>query len=452
MAKENGVASASASPSSLEVSTGDATAVQTKSAVGAAGVDLLTGPDGDVRGFSITPAAKLYAVVDQLVANPRLIALPVAQRYALAGQVAAVPTEHARLIERLAAHVGTSLSENGALNALFVFDVCKDLVPGFAAAIPPGRLEQSAELSPHERVRSAVLQGQVPPEWEEAKHRATPSSVVLLGQEEPNLISKAGRAVGDATKLVSGVALGRVGFVTDSLGITRNAEGTLAGKAEGAVDLVGQSVGTVVDTIDGGLEGTTDDVNEKGVVGAVGDGVADAVDMVTDLVGDAVNGIAGGVRKSLNFLARDQDSSRYGGGASLYQTHRVAIVVGELFGEERSLGLRIENRVVTSFTKPDAERLGWKLGDCIAGVGQSEVSTQDDLLAAIAEGKVKLKTSGTPIRFLVERLGAKPAAHGPAVGTLIFVEGRPARVKEVQEETAVVEFQDDFSVQRVVMK
>ena len=46
-------------------------------------------------------------------------------------------------------------------------------------------------------------------------------------------------------------------------------------------------------------------------------------------------------------------------------THLVKIVVAELLGAERTLGLRIEDKVITAFTKPEAARFGWRLGDSI---------------------------------------------------------------------------------------
>merc|ERR1711879_75710 len=136
-------------------------------------------------------------------------------------------------------------------------------------------------------------------------------------------------------------------------------------------------------------------------------------------------------------------------GSDNTMTHKVAIVVAELFGEERSLGLRIESRMVTKFTKPEAEKVGWRLNDVIVGVGTKLVASQEEMLAAIAEGKEVLKSSGTPIRFLIERLGKKP--EGKKKGDLVFVGGRAARVEGVQAQsgTMTVKFQDDGSVVRV---
>lgn len=413
------------------------------------GVDLLTGPEGEVMGFSISPAAKLYATVDQLIASPRLVALRIAQRYALAGQVAAVPGEHPRLVERLASAVATSWSEVGALNALYLLETCKELVPGFGDAIPADRLAKAAELSPHQRVQDAIRLGQQPPEWEAAKTQQAAPHVVLFNhddeEEDIDLLCEAGRAVGDGAKFLGASAFGGVGLVTDTLGLTRGAEDDYADTAEDAVDLLGHGVGSVLDTYNDGVDGTADDFHEKGFFGAVDDGMADAVDIVTDFAGDAVHGIAGGVHSVLSFFAGEDEEA-----TPLYPTHKLMVSVAELFGEERSLGLRIENRVVTFFTKPEAASLGWVLGDCILGVGQTPTHTQDDLLAQIAVTKEALKNSGTPIRFIVERLGPKPAvAPGPLPGTLIFVGGRAARVRESDGNSAVVEFQDDHSVARV---
>jgi len=191
--------------------------------------------------------------------------------------------------------------------------------------------------------------------------------------------------------------------MTDTLGITRNAEETLAEGAEDAVDLVGDSMNAVVGTIDDGLSATADDLAKKGVVNTVGDGMADAVDLVSDFVGDAVLGVAGGVTGLLDWVTEADQK-----GPDMPSTHKVAIVVAELFGEERSLGLRIENRVVTNFTKPEAAKLGWRLGDCILGVNLQQATTQEVMLEAIGQAKETLKTNGAPIRFLVERLGARP--------------------------------------------
>merc|ERR1719323_59922 len=336
-------------------------------------------------GFTVSAAAQLNAMVSQLIHSPKLVALPVDQRFAVAGKVAAVPDEHPRLIEVLASTVGTSMTEVGALNALYIMELCQELVPGFRDKVPADRLTKAAELSAHGRVQAAVLLGEKPKEWAKAAERAAPSSVVLLNQEEDNgIIAEAGRAVGDAgravgdvTKLVGGAALGGVGLVTDTLGVTSNAEGALADAAEDAVDLVGEGMNAVVEGVDDGITGT------------VGDGMADAVDMVTDFVGDAVHGIAGGVRDVLDLLAGEESS---GAGAAPMATHKVAIVVKEFIGDEKSLGLRLENRIVTKFTKPEAQKFGWKLGDAVAGVGASFVASQEDMLARIAAAKEALKT------------------------------------------------------------
>jgi len=306
---------------------------------------------------------------------------------------------------KLASTVATSISEAGALNALYVLDIAKELVPGFREKIPEGRLEKAAELSPHPRAQAAVLKGEKPREWARAD-QANPSQVILLPQEEEeeesDLLTETGRAVGDATKFVGSAAFGGVGLVTDTLGITEGAEEELGNTAEDAVDLLGDGVHTVVSTLDHGLDGTADDLHRKGVVGAVGDGMADAVDMVSDFARDAVMGVAGGVQGLLDFVA-DSDQK-----PQAPESHMVAIVVAELFGEERSLGLRIENRVITNFTKQEAAKLGWRLGDCIVGVNTQQATSQEVMLAGIAQAKEALKQSGTPIRFLVERLGRKP--------------------------------------------
>lgn len=374
------------------------------------GIDVITGPAGDVVGFSISPVMQLYSLVDGILSQQRLVAFPIAERFAFAGKVAAVPAEHARLVEKLLAAISTSLSEAGALNAVYLLEICRDLVPGFKGAIADGRLEKAAELSPFNRVQAVIMLGEKPSEWALAESRDG-AQVVLLQQDLEdesdllglgNIVEGTGRAVGDATKFVGGAAFGGVGLVTDTLGITSGAEDQLTQDAEDVVDLVGHGVGQVVSSLDEGLDGTAEDLRRKGLVGAVGDGVADAADLVSDFVGDAVQGIASGVTGILDWVAGDVRSS------DALVSHKVAIVVAELFGEERSLGLRIENRVVTAFTKPEASRLGWILGDCIIGIGPLPFFTQDAMLAAIAEAKEALKTSGTPIRFLVERHGQRP--------------------------------------------
>eukprot|EP00933_Yihiella_yeosuensis_P061747 TRINITY_DN64586_c0_g1_i1.p1 TRINITY_DN64586_c0_g1~~TRINITY_DN64586_c0_g1_i1.p1 ORF type:complete len:440 (-),score=109.66 TRINITY_DN64586_c0_g1_i1:84-1403(-) len=410
------------------------------------GIDLITGPDGELLGFSVSEAAQLYQTVDRIISSRRILALPLADRYALAGKVAAVPAEHGRLVEKLASSVATSISEAGSLNALYLLEICKELVPKFKEAIPEGRLEKAAELSPHSRAQAAVLLGEKPKEWELADKQGGGQVVMMLPQdhyeEDEGIVTEAGRAVGDATKFVGGAAFGGVGLITDTLGITDDAENELAETAEDAVDLVGDGVNAVVDTVGEGIDGTADDFAEKGVVGAVEDGMADAVDLVSDFVDNAMHGIAGGVRDALDWVSGEEAPQNY-------STHKVAVVVGELFGEERSLGLRLENRVVTRFTKPEAQRLGWKLGDCIMGVNLVQVNTQDEMLAQIAQHKEALKTSGTPIRFLVERLGEKPSIASVKPGDLVRVRGRPARVQDIQGNDFIVQFQDDGSMARV---
>jgi len=367
------------------------------------GIDLITGPQGELVGFAVTQVAQLYTTVDRIVMSQRILALPVADRFALAGKVAACPEEHARLVEKLASSVATSMTEAGALNALYLLELSKELVPGFKEKIPEGRLEKAAELSPHQRAQACVLLGEKPAEWAQGEKKAG-TQVMLLPQaedEDDDLVSGAGRAIGDATKFVGGAAMGGVGLITDTLGITRGAEDELAEGAEDAVDMVGDGVNAVVDTVGEGLDSTADDLAHKGVVGAVADGAADAVDLVQDFVTDSVLGIADGVQDMLQWVSGEEQQSQH-------NTHKVAIVVAQLFGEERSLGLRIENRVVTNFTKPEAARLGWQLGDCILGVNLQQTTSQEAMLACIGTAKEELRTRGTPIRFLVERLGAKP--------------------------------------------
>lgn len=409
------------------------------------GLDLITSPEGEVVGFAVSEVMQVYTMIDRIVGSHRIFALPTAERFAVAGKIASVPAEHGRIIEKLASTVATSMTEAGALNSLYLIDIAKELIPGFKDAIPSGRLEKAAELSPHSRAQAFVLLGEKPMEWQLVERQGPGTTVVML-PEDPDLFVEAGRAVGDVTKFVGGAALGGVGLVTDTLGVTRNAEDELVAVAEGAVDIVGDGIHSVVTGIDEGIDGTADEIHKKGVIGAVGDGMVDAVDMVTDFASDVVNDIAGGVRGILDFVTGSEETRAPALPSS--ETHRVAIVVGELFGEERSLGLRLENRVVTRFTKPEAEKLGWKLGDCIIGVGPQPVATQDAMLAAIAVEKEALKSSGAQIRFLVERPGARPAA-GINPGDIIRVNGRMARVQVSEPDSLVVQFQDDGSLARV---
>merc|ERR550532_815859 len=421
-------------------------AVATTPPTGAQGLDLLTGPDGEVMGIAISAMAQVHAMVEQMINSPKIVALSIEQRYSLAGKVAAVPVEHARLIERLLAGVSSALTEAGALNAFYILEVCQELVSGFKDKVPQDRLTKAAELSPHGKVQAAVLLGQKPEEWKAAKNRTAPTTVLVFpGEEEDKgIIWDAGRAVGDATKFVGGAALGGVGMVTDAIGVTDGAEDGLVNAAEDAVDIVGDGVNAVVDGVDDGITGTADDIAEKGVAGTLGDGIADSVDIVSDFVGDAVQGIAGGVHSALNFLTGEE-----GDDSPHMATHKVAIVVAELFGEERSLGLRLENRVVTKFTKTEAEVLGWRLGDCIVGLGMGPVKNQDELLAAISLAKETLKAKGTPMRFIVERLGTKPA--GPSVGDTVIVQGKPGKIMSMDPRTSsmTVKLQHDGSVVRI---
>ncbi|CAE7615733.1 unnamed protein product [Symbiodinium pilosum] len=369
---------------------------------GGRGVDVITDHEGEVVGIAVSQVAQVYTMVDRILSSPRILALPLSDRYTLAGKVAAVPDEHARLIERLASAIATAFSEAGALNALYLIEICKELVPGFKDKLPEGRLEKAAELTPHQRAKDFVLQNQRPLEWDLRADEQKPA-VILLPEEDTDLLTETGRAVGDATKFVGGAAFGGVGLVTDTLGITKNAEDKLASTAEDAVDLVGSGVSSVVGAVDQGLDGTAKDLQRKGVVGAVGDGVADAVDIVSDFVSDTVTGIADGVHGILNFATGTDEKA-----VPVQETHLVKIVIAELIGAEKTLGLRIESRVVTAFTREQAARFGWRLGDCILAVGRQRVPTQEALLAGIASCKEALRTNGTPIEFLVERMGNRP--------------------------------------------
>lgn len=381
------------------------------------GIDLLTGPEGEIA-IAIGPVAQLYSMVDQILSARRILALPIAEKYGLAGKVAAVPDEHPRLVERLLAGVSSSPTEAGSLNALYLIETCKELVPGFKDKVPEERLVKAAEMSPHQRTQAVMLLGQKPAEWTRAESEGAGTQIMLLHhEEEKGILEEAGEMVGDGARFVSGTALGGVGAISDGLGITRNAHEELTLAGEDAVDLMGETVGDAVDlvgdtaygvveAVDGGIDGTADDFHEKGVAGAVGDGMADAVDLVSDFVEDAVHGVAGGVRWTLNQLAGEEEEEDED---DRFATHKVLIQVGELFGAEKSLGLRLENRIVTKLTMQEATILGWKLGDTIVGMASGPVNSQEELLTRIGLAKHELKTNGVPMKFVVERIGRRPA-------------------------------------------
>ena len=131
---------------------------------------------------------------------------------------------------------------------------------------------------------------------------------------------------------------------------------------------------------------------------------------------------------------------------------KVKIVIAELFGAEklqtkrpkcpclpsqldttlssvRTLGLRIESRVVTAFTKEEASlhllfceaamaqtaeavRLGWRLGDCILAVGRQRVPTQaDDRICSIRSLVQSVEEA-----LLAGISGCKEACNPPIVG------------------------------------
>mmetsp|Transcript_165399 Transcript_165399/g.525631 ORF Transcript_165399/g.525631 Transcript_165399/m.525631 type:complete len:437 (+) Transcript_165399:2-1312(+) len=380
---------------------------------GSRGVNVMATAGGEVIGFEISAVHQVYTMIDRIVGMQRVFTLPIAERYAVAGKIAAVPAEHARIAERLASNVATSQTEANALNALYLLELCKEVVPGFKDQIAEERLQKAAEMSAHKRVQAAVLRGSTPPEWEKAKAATPASQFVLMPQEDDEddeddgVVAEAGRAVSDVTKFVGGTALGGMGLVTDTLGFTEDAEGAWAETAEDAVDLFGGGVSTIVDAWDSGIDGTADHFAERGFVGAVGDGMEDAVDIVSDFAYDGVTAIADGVGALLNWATGEdhgEEEPPHGG----HPTHKLVVQVAQLFGEERSLGLRLENRVITKFSKPEAEGLGFRLGDCIMGVGAGLVHTQEEMLAAIAPAKEALKNNGNPVRFLVERMGPAP--------------------------------------------
>merc|ERR1719188_1740025 len=421
------------------------------------GVEMLAGPDGELAGFSIGPEAQCYALVEQFLAAPRVLAFPTAERYSIAGKIAAAPGEHKRIVERLLAGISSSPAEAGALNALYLLQTCQQLVPGFGDCVPKERLDSAAEISAHSRVQAAILKDEKPVEWTRAESAKAGTKMVLVqpGEDEPGMLEEAGdllydagAAVGDGAKMITGTAFGAVGAISDGLGITDNARQDLADGAHDGVDLLTGTVGAAVDTVGDGLHGTMDDIAEKGVVDTVGDAAADSVDMVTGFVQDAVLGVADGVGGVLDWAFGTERENE-----QPHSTHKVLIEVKDLIGEERSLGLRLENRVLTRFTKPEAEGMGWKLGDCIIGMRAGPVQTQDEMLAAIASEKENLKNSGTPMRFVVERMGPKPAssANGGKVGSVVRVNGRAAQVVQVDAGTGdlICQFQDDNSLVRV---
>eukprot|EP00913_Durusdinium_trenchii_P012663 g11891.t1 len=77
-----------------------------------------------------------------------------------------------------------------------------------------------------------VLQGQRPSEW--AVGEQPKGTLILMPEQEQegDLLTETGKVVSDATKFVGGAAFGGVGLVTDTLGITKNAEEHLATGAE----------------------------------------------------------------------------------------------------------------------------------------------------------------------------------------------------------------------------
>lgn len=418
---------------------------------------MLAGPDGELAGFSIGPEAQCYALVEQFLAAPRILAFPVAERYGIAGKIAAAPGEHKRIVERLLAGISSSPAEAGALNALYLLQTCQQLVPGFGDCVPKERLDGAAEITAHARVQAAILKGEKPVEWTRAESTKAGTQVVLVrgAEDEPGVLEEAGdllydagAAVGDGAKVVTGTAFGAVGAISDGLGITENAQRDLQEGAHDGVDLLTGTVGAVVGTVGDGIAGTADDIAEKGVIDTVGDAANDSIDMVTGFMQDAVFGVADGVGGMLDWAFGTADKDIPDGPAS----HKVLIEVKDLIGEERSLGLRLENRVLTRFTKPEAEGMGWKLGDCIIGMRAGPVQTQDEMLAAIASEKENLKNNGTPMRFVVERMGLKPAsASGGKVGSVVRVNGRAAQVVQVDAGTGdlICQFQDDKSFARV---
>ena len=59
-------------------------------------------------------------------------------------------------------------------------------------------------------------------------------------------------------------AMGGIGTVADSLGLTNRARESLASTTEGAMDAIGERMMNVVDDIDSQLDSTADDLSKKG--------------------------------------------------------------------------------------------------------------------------------------------------------------------------------------------
>merc|ERR1719414_2636982 len=102
-AAESGASSAAPPPTSTL-----AAAAPDRAKLPSRGVELVAGPDGELAGFSIGPVPQCYAMVEQFLASPRVLAFPTAERYSIAGKVAAVPEEHKRIAERLLAGISSS--------------------------------------------------------------------------------------------------------------------------------------------------------------------------------------------------------------------------------------------------------------------------------------------------------------------------------------------------------
>merc|ERR1712014_376796 len=68
------------------------------------------------------------------------------------------------------------------------------------------------------------------------------------------------------------------------------------------------------------------------------------------------------------------------------------------------------------------------------GLGTGPVKNQEELLVAISVAKEALKAKGTPMRFIVERLGTKPT--GPKVGDTVLVQGKPGKITTMDPRTS----------------
>eukprot|EP00746_Dinoflagellata_sp_MGD_P031211 gnl/MRDRNA2_/MRDRNA2_174197_c0_seq1.p1 gnl/MRDRNA2_/MRDRNA2_174197_c0~~gnl/MRDRNA2_/MRDRNA2_174197_c0_seq1.p1 ORF type:complete len:384 (+),score=89.03 gnl/MRDRNA2_/MRDRNA2_174197_c0_seq1:37-1188(+) len=349
---------------------------------------------------------RLYALVERLLTCEAVIALPISERYQLAGQVAEVPACHATLTERLLDGISNCSSEGGALNALYVLETWRELVPGFARDLPVQRLELAAENSCHLRVQDAVLQGKRPSEWDMAEQAP---SIVL---QDSNLPYEAGgsESAGDnshndvfwaAQQAVSkGVHVVSSGARTLSNAMANSVPGSGASmedesRRENAFgDRVQSAVDTVTRHIDSGLHTAQKRIVDKGVMGAVTDATVGTVDLLHGFVGKASGHVAGGVTDVMDWVAPVNEQ---------IAVVEVDIEVPRLIGTSGTLGLRIDGGAVVGITAQQAEEFGWRTGDHILAVNDVETSDQAAVLSGIVAAKKALLSNHLPMRFRVAR-------------------------------------------------